>query len=227
MTTDVIGDQDFPRVIEIQAHDVCLSGALVIPPEPKGVILFAHGSGSGRLSPRNQFVGRRLRDAGLATLLIDLLTDTEGQLDEQSAEFRFDIPFLAGRLNHAIDWLARSPQTRSLSIGLFGASTGAAAALMVAAQEPRRISAVVSRGGRPDLAAEALPRTLCPTLLIVGGDDRLVLDLNRKALARLGSTTKQLVVIPGAGHLFEEPGKLEQVARLAMDWFTLHREPPA
>jgi len=186
------------------------------------VVLFAHGSGSGRHSPRNRFVARKLRDAGLATLLVDLLTAAEERADARTGHIRFDIPLLADRLCGAVEWLAAHPPTRGLRVGLFGASTGGGAALVAAAREPGKVGAVVSRGGRPDLAGDALPAALCPTLLVVGGDDDVVLDLNRQALARLGAPVRELVVVPGAGHLFEEPGKLDEVARLAADWFVRH-----
>jgi putative phosphoribosyl transferase len=180
----------------------------------------SHGSGSGRHSPRNQFVARRLQAAGLGTLLIDLLTAAEERLDDVTGRLRFDIPFLARRVSDAVEWLAANPATTELRVGLFGASTGAGAALVAAARQPDRIGAVVSRGGRPDLAGDALGRTICPTLLIVGGNDGPVIEMNEDALTRLGTQDKELVVVPGAGHLFEEPGKLEEVARLAANWFT-------
>ena len=181
-------------------------------------MLFAHGSGSSRLSPRNQFVAKRLNDARLATLLIDLLTPDEERVDDYTRELRFDIGLLADRLATCADWLAANAATADLPMGLFGASTGAAAALICAARQPDRVKAVVSRGGRPDLAGALLSAVRAPTLLIVGGRDELVLDLNRSAQKEMTPSTT-LVVVPGATHLFEEPGALEEVARLASDWF--------
>jgi putative phosphoribosyl transferase len=208
--------------VRVPAGGVTLEGTLGLPDHPTGVVLFAHGSGSGRHSPRNRFVASRLREAGLATLLVDLLTESEERIDERTAHLRFDIGLLANRLVGGIDWLGRDERTASLPVGLFGASTGGGAALVAAAQRPRQVAAVVSRGGRPDLAGAALPTVRTPTLLIVGGDDDVVITLNRQALARLGSPVKELVIVPGASHLFEEPGKLEEVARLAADWFARH-----
>jgi putative phosphoribosyl transferase len=195
-----------------------LDGGLCIPPGARGVVLFAHGSGSSRLSPRNQFVARELRNAGMATLLFDLLTREEERIDAFSAELRFDIRFLAQRLIAATDWLSARPDARALNIGYFGASTGAGAALVAAAERPDVLKAIVSRGGRPDLAADALPKVKAPTLLIVGGNDTRVIHLNDAAMRRLHSETK-LAIVPGATHLFEEPGTLEQVAQLAANWF--------
>ncbi|WP_428939128.1 dienelactone hydrolase family protein [Fontivita pretiosa] len=206
---------------------VQLEGDLIIP-EPaeqvRGVVLFAHGSGSSRFSRRNRYVAQRLRQAQLATLLMDLLTADEEAVDQQTAELRFDIDLLAERLVWAIDFLLRHPRTLKLPVGLFGASTGAAAALVAAAQRADVVGAVVSRGGRPDLAARALPKVRCPTLLIVGGEDDIVIDLNHRAM-RLMNCPARLEIIPGAGHLFEEPGALDQVARLARDWFARHLRP--
>jgi pimeloyl-ACP methyl ester carboxylesterase len=201
---------------------VVLNGDLGLPDRATGVVLFAHGSGSGRHSPRNRFVAEQLRAAGLGTLLIDLLTEREEQIDARDARLRFDIPLLAERLLGAIDWLADDERTRGLPVGLFGASTGGGAALVAAARRPDRVGAVVSRGGRPDLAGDALPRVEAPTLLIVGGDDEVVIGLNEWARDRLVAAQRELVIVPGAGHLFEEPGKLEEVARLAADWSTRH-----
>jgi putative phosphoribosyl transferase len=205
-----------------------LDGVLAIPPRPRGVVVFAHGSGSGRLSPRNQAVARVLFEAGLGTLLIDLLTPSEEAQDRVTGLLRFDIPLLAGRVIGAIDWLAAEAlvgdvpdELAELPVGCFGASTGAAAALIAAAERPHRVGAVVSRGGRPDLAADWLPRVHAPTLLIVGGEDTSVLELNRSAQSLLGGESR-LEVVPGAGHLFEEPGAIEQVAALSRDWFTRH-----
>jgi len=208
--------------VRIATGNVKLEGNLESPAGATGVVLFAHGSGSGRHSPRNRYVAERLRDAGLGTLLIDLLTESEERIDSHTAHLRFNIPLLADRLVGAIDWLGGDTRTAALPVGLFGASTGAAAALVAAAQRPERVAAIVSRGGRPDLAGEALAVVRAPTLLIVGGDDDVVITLNRHALARVESPVKELVIIPGAGHLFEEPGKLAEGARLAADWFARH-----
>nr|WP_320083312.1 alpha/beta family hydrolase [Marinobacter daqiaonensis] len=186
--------------------------------QPVGVVLFAHGSGSSRLSPRNRQVAQALVDRGLATVLLDLLTEEEEREDQVTRELRFNIPMLAGRLTDAVDWLGGDSQLQSLPVGLFGASTGAAAALIAAADRPERASAVVSRGGRPDLAGEALPRVEAATLFIVGGEDTPVIEMNRGA-AREMQCHVQTEIVPGATHLFEEPGKLEEVSRLAADWF--------
>jgi dienelactone hydrolase len=212
------------KPIRIAMGEVALDGDLAIPSNAAGVILFAHGSGSGRKSPRNQYVARELQSAGFATLLLDLLTAGEEEIDLRTRHLRFDIPLLASRLVAAADWLARQPDTRNLPIGAFGASTGAAAALIAAAERPTTIRAVVSRGGRPDLAADALARVRAPTLLLVGGNDSGVIPLNEMALARLGGE-KDLQIVPGATHLFEEPGKLEEVARNATSWFLEHLAP--
>jgi len=206
------------RLVRVRAGPAELQGNLRIPAGAGGIVVFAHGSGSGRHSPRNRFVADVLVNTGLATLLIDLLTQEEETIDLQTAELRFDIRLLADRLGGVTDWLAEEPSTAGLSIGYFGASTGAAAALIAAADRPERVRAIVSRGGRPDLAAPVLPRVAQPTLLIVGGEDEVVIDLNRQALRELGGS-KRLVIIAGATHLFEEPGALEQVAALAGDWF--------
>ncbi len=207
--------------VEVIAGDVTLAGSLGVPEGARGLVLFAHGSGSGRRSPRNRAVARALRDAGLATLLFDLLTDSEAMIDAHTAELRFDVALLARRLGGATAWALESAETRGLPIGFFGASTGAAAALIAAAALPDVVAAVVSRGGRPDLAAEALARVRAPTLLIVGGDDPTVLVMNRKALAAL-HCEKELVVVPNAGHLFQEPGALAAVATHAARWFVDH-----
>jgi pimeloyl-ACP methyl ester carboxylesterase len=208
--------------VRIRTGDVDINGDLAIPQIAAGIVLFAHGSGSSRHSPRNRFVAEVLREAGLATLLLDLLTATEESRDMSTAEFRFDIGLLADRVVGATDWLADGEATAELPVGYFGASTGAAAALVAAARRPERVRAVVSRGGRPDLAADELPRVKARTLLIVGGDDEPVIGLNRQALDRLGPTEKGLHIVPGATHLFEEPGTLAEVARLAADWFARH-----
>lgn len=206
------------HAILIPVGEVTIAGNLDIPAQATGVVIFAHGSGSSRFSPRNRFVAHALSSAGLATLLLDLLTSEEDAVDQHTGHLRFDIPLLATRLIGATDWLTQHVETRYLRIGYFGASTGAAAALVAAAERPEPVGAVVSRGGRPDLADEALARVRAPTLLIVGGHDTTVLALNREALAHLRGVN-DLAVIPGATHLFEEPGALEEVARLATAWF--------
>ena len=204
--------------VRVPVGDAELVGDLVLPGRPAGIVLFAHGSGSSRHSPRNRVVAGTLNEAGFGTLLVDLLTPAEEEADRFTGVHRFDIGLLARRLIGAIDWLRAGPAP-SLRIGLFGASTGAAAALVAAAERPEDVAAVVSRGGRPDLAGTALSRVRAPTLLIVGEADELVLELNRQALELLPGE-KRLEVVPGATHLFEEPGTLEQVARLAADWFS-------
>lgn len=209
------------RPVHVAAGDVTIEGNLVVPEGATGIVAFAHGSGSSRFSPRNRRVAQELTDRGLATLLVDLLTAEEEAVDLETAQLRFDIGLLAERLAGATDWLAGQPATRKLRIGYFGASTGAAAALVAAALQPKSIGAIVSRGGRPDLAEEALPRVHAPTLLIVGGHDLEVIALNREAFARL-TCEKKLEIVPGASHLFEEPGTLDAVARLAGDWFLAH-----
>jgi dienelactone hydrolase len=215
------------QTVRVSAGPVTLEGNLGMPPGAHGVVLFAHGSGSGRHSPRNRLVAGRLREAGLTTLLVDLLTEEEEAVDQYTGHLRFDIGLLADRLVGATDWLAGEPRTAGLSVGYFGASTGGGAALVAAARLPDVVGAVVSRGGRPDLAGDDRPAVRAPTLLLVGGDDEPVIDLNEQALARLGSPVKELGIIPGASHLFEEPGKLEEVARRAADWFTRHLHRPA
>jgi dienelactone hydrolase len=190
------------------------------------VVLFAHGSGSSRHSPRNRYVAGVLRQAGLATLLIDLLTADEEALDAHTAHLRFDIGLLAQRLEGATDWLKRQPDTASFAVGYFGASTGAGAALVAAADRPEDLGAIVSRGGRPDLAGPSLSHVRAPTLLIVGGRDEPVIEMNRRALTQLAAEEKRLVIVPGATHLFEEPGALEEVAQLASDWFTKYLRRP-
>lgn len=202
----------------IAAEGVDLNGILVQPEEIKGIILFAHGSGSSRLSPRNQQVARVLNEGGFATLLFDLLSSGESEYDQLTAEYRFNIPLLSERLITAIDWAAGRDDVDSMPIGLFGASTGAAAALVAAAERPRQIHAVVSRGGRPDLADTWLPRVQAPTLLIVGGWDSEVILLNKQAAERM-TAHKEIVIVPEATHLFEERGKLEEVSRHAVNWF--------
>jgi dienelactone hydrolase len=215
-------EQAGEHLVRIPIGPITLEGTLDIPEGARALVLFAHGSGSGRYSPRNRYVARVLRDAGLATLLMDLLTAEEDAEDRYTAHLRFDISLLAERLVGATDWQGQAPETADFRIGYFGASTGAAGALVAVAQRPDIVDAVVSRGGRPDLAGPALPRVRAPTLLIVGGDDEPVITLNRQALVRLGAREKQLVIVPGATHLFEEPGALEEVARLASDWLTRH-----
>jgi putative phosphoribosyl transferase len=216
------------RQVRVPAGPVELEGSLGVPEGARGVVLFAHGSGSGRHSPRNRYVARVLREAGLATLLIDLLTPEEEEVDLRTRHLRFDIGLLAERLVGATEWLMRNPHTQELrSIGYFGASTGAGAALVAAAQRPEEVGAIVSRGGRPDLAGEdALRQVRAPTLLIVGGEDVAVIGMNEEALGRL-RVEKELKIVPGATHLFEEPGALEEVARLAARWFVryLNRAP--
>ncbi len=206
--------------VSIPAGDASIAGDLVIPARARGIVLFAHGSGSSRHSPRNRFVAQELQKADLATLLMDLLTPSEEALDEATdGSLRFDIGLLSGRLETAADWVRANASTAELPLGYFGASTGAAAALVAAASGWRgNVSAVVSRGGRPDMAHDALGAVKAPTLLIVGGDDKVVIELNRRAL-RMLSCEKRLEIVPGATHLFEEPGTLEQVASLAADWF--------
>ncbi len=207
--------------MRIPTGPVILEGNLSIPDGARAVILFAHGSGSSRHSPRNRFVARVLNDAGLATLLTDLLTADEEEVDEVTRHLRFDIPLLAQRLVAITDWLAVQPEAQGMRIGYFGASTGAAAALVAAAERPEVVGAIVSRGGRPDLAGLAFSRVRAPTLLIVGGHDFPVLELNRQAARQLRAEA-QLSIVPGATHLFEEPGALEEVARLSAEWFARH-----
>ncbi|MCA0015715.1 dienelactone hydrolase family protein [Mesorhizobium sp. B292B1B] len=206
------------KAVQVPAGGAMLAGNLSLPREARGLVLFAHGSGSSRHSPRNRYVAGRLNEAELATLLVDLLTTEEERIDQITAELRFDIRLLADRLVQVTDWLHMSNETSALSVGYFGASTGAAAALMAAAERPNRAAAVVSRGGRPDLAAPALPRVRAPTLLVVGGADTQVIALNRSAFAAL-RCEKELAIVPAATHLFEEPGALEEVADLAIQWF--------
>jgi putative phosphoribosyl transferase len=214
--------EDIEREVSVDLEGARLEGTLVLPKDASGLVLFAHGSGSSRHSPRNRYVAQVIHSHKMGTLLFDLLTREEEGLDQYTGELRFNIPFLAARLIGVTNWAASRPETRGLKIGYFGASTGAAAALIAAAHLSDLVSAVVSRGGRPDLADEALGFVHAPTLLIVGGDDEPVITMNRQALARLSCTDKKLVIVPGATHLFEEPGTLEQVARLAADWFSEH-----
>jgi putative phosphoribosyl transferase len=205
--------------VRIGVGPVSVDGDLTVPDAAIAVVLFAHGTGSGRHSPRNRYVAEVLQQAQLATLLLDLLTPEEEAFDEQTAQLRFDIGLLGERLVLAADWLREREETRELPIGCFGASTGAAAALIAAAERPQAVGAVVSRGGRPDLAEDVLERVEAPTLLIVGGLDTTVVELNEQALRRLRVAAKKLEIVPGATHLFPEPGALEQVAQLARDWF--------
>jgi putative phosphoribosyl transferase len=206
--------------VEVPTSGVVLEGDLAFPDSPVGVVLFAHGSGSSRKSARNRFVAETLNRAAIATLLIDLLTSAEEEIDRYTREHRFDIDLLWRRLVGALDWL-RNSRGADLPVGLFGASTGAAAALIAAAERPNDVAAVVSRGGRPDLAGPALERVHAPTLFIVGERDDVVLELNERASVMLAGV-KELTVVPGASHLFEEPGALELVAQLAADWFRQH-----
>jgi pimeloyl-ACP methyl ester carboxylesterase len=203
---------------------VALEADIVVPPDAQGVVVFAHGSGSGRHSPRNRYVAGELQRAGLATVLVDLLTVREEEIDALTAELRFDIALLAGRVIAVSDWVVAHEPTAGLGVGLFGASTGAAAALVAAAARPVSVQAVVSRGGRPDLAGEALFEVRRPVLLIVGERDPVVIELNRRAQQMLAGETR-LEIVPSATHLFEEPGALEQVARLASDWFATYLRP--
>jgi putative phosphoribosyl transferase len=209
------------RAVQVPAGGVRLEGDLHLPSDAQGMVLFAHGSGSSRHSRRNRFVAQALNEAALGTLLIDLLTPQEEILEERTRHLRFDIGLLSGRLIDAVAWLQKTGETRELPIGTFGASTGAAAALVAAAQRPEAVAAVVSRGGRPDLAGSVLSQVRAPTLLIVGGADHPVIEMNEAAYALLRSE-KRMEIVPGATHLFEEPGALEEVARLARDWFQRH-----
>jgi putative phosphoribosyl transferase len=207
--------------VRIPAGRAMLDGNLTIVAQAKGLVLFAHGSGSSRHSPRNQFVARTLNDAGLATLLFDLLTPEEESVDVYTREHRFDIGLLAERLVYATKWAKQQKQTKDFRIGYFGSSTGGGAALVAAAELPNEIGAVVSRGGRPDLAGDTLPKVKAPTLLIVGGEDQVVIELNEQARVQMKCECK-IEIVPGATHLFEEPGALERVAKLAAEWFLRH-----
>lgn len=207
--------------LSVPANGAILSGELVVPAGSKGVVIFAHGSGSSRHSPRNKYVASAIQEAGVATLLMDLLTPNEERFDAVTRQLRFDIPFLARRVAGAASFISNLPETRGRQIGLFGASTGAAAALVAAAEPGQNIGAVVSRGGRPDLAEDSLPKVRAATLLIVGGLDELVIDLNEQAYNRL-QCEKEMRIVHGATHLFEEAGTLEEVARLAAGWFREH-----
>jgi putative phosphoribosyl transferase len=207
-----------PLPVRIEAAGAMLNGDLSLPADAAGLVVFAHGSGSSRHSSRNLVVADALQRHRLATLMLDLLTESEERVDVITAEFRFDIPLLADRVVAAVDWARAAEPTSSLAVGVFGASTGAAAALIAAAERPEIVRAVVSRGGRPDLAESALDRVVAPTLLVVGGRDEVVIQLNQQAFAQLHGV-KELKIVPGATHLFEEPGTLDEVTRLAHDWF--------
>lgn len=213
--------KELERPVEIEIDQTRLHGDLVIPTDARGTVIFAHGSGSSRFSRRNRMVASTLRRGGFATLLMDLLSEQEELVDARTAELRFNIGMLAERVVAAIEWVLDDPQTGELPIGLFGASTGAAAALVAAAEEPDEVRAIVSRGGRPDLAGDALPKVTAPTLLIVGGDDTQVIALNKEAMARMTAPVR-LEIIPGATHLFEEPGTLDKVAALAQEFYSEH-----
>jgi dienelactone hydrolase len=211
------------RYVQILSMGVRLEGIVSIPEEARGFVVFVHGSGSSRHSPRNQYVAQTLQEGGLATLLFDLLTPYEEESDLQTRYLRFDVDLLARRTAGVLEWLNLQPYAYGLKKGLFGSSTGAAAALMAAAELPDTVDAVVSRGGRPDLADRTLPQVESPTLLIVGGNDDVVIDLNEQALSQMQPLTEtKLTVVPGVSHLFEEPGALEHAARLARDWFQRH-----
>jgi putative phosphoribosyl transferase len=208
------------RYVQILSTGVHLEGIVSVPEAAKGLVVFVHGSGSSRHSPRNQYVAQTLQQGGLATLLFDLLTASEEEIDLQTRHLRFDIDLLARRTSGALEWLALQPYVHGLKIGLFGSSTGAAAALMAAAELPDKVAAVVSRGGRPDLAGSALTKVKAPTLFMVGGNDEAVIHLNEQALSQMQpGEEKKLTIVPGASHLFEEPRSLEYVARLATEWF--------
>jgi putative phosphoribosyl transferase len=207
--------------VAITAGKATLAGSLSVPPGAGAIVAFAHGSGSGRHSPRNRHVASVLQQAGMATLLMDLLTAEEEAIDLQTGRFRFDIALLGARVVAATDWLRSREETAQMALGWFGASTGAAAALVGAAERPDDVAAVVSRGGRPDLAARSLPLVKAPTLLIVGGDDVAVIGMNEDAMAQMRCKV-EMKILPGAGHLFEEPGALDEVARMTLDWFALH-----
>ena len=221
MATQIV---EHAHQVQVPVNDVQLDGDLIIPENAHALVVFAHGSGSSRLSTRNRFVAMELRQAGLATRLVDLLTRREEEIDARTAHLRFDIGLLAQRLVAAAQFASLDPRTMNFPIGLFGASTGGGAALVAAARKPQLIQAVVSRGGRPDLAQDALPKVKCPTLLIVGGDDEPVIGMNKDAMRQM-TTDVELKIIPGATHLFEEPGALEQVAHLAAAFFNRHLHP--
>jgi pimeloyl-ACP methyl ester carboxylesterase len=211
------------RYVQILSTGVHLEGIVSVPEDPQGLVVFVHGSGSSRHSPRNQFVAQMLQEGGLTTLLFDLLTTSEEEIDLRTRHLRFDIDLLARRTAGVLEWLDLQPFAHELKRGLFGSSTGAAAALMAAVEVPDKVDAVVSRGGRPDLAGPALPKVQVPTLLIVGSNDESVIDLNEEALDQMQEgLEKKMVIVPGASHLFEEPGTLEHAAQLAAEWFQMH-----
>jgi dienelactone hydrolase len=214
--TEITSKQE--KEIEIQVNEVVLRGNLTVPEKSTGIVIFAHGSGSGRFSPRNREVAKALNEKNLATLLFDLLTETEEDVDNVTAQYRFDIPLLAQRLVGVTDWVTENSNLKNLNIGYFGASTGAGAALIAAAERSKIIRAVVSRGGRPDLAGAYLLKVLAPTLFIIGSLDLQVIELNKQAQVQMKTLT-ELVLVTGATHLFEEPGTLDQVVKLACDWF--------
>ena len=209
------------KAVEIQVNKEAVHGDLILVPGSKGIVLFAYGSGSSRFSQRERFVSEKLNDAGISTLFIDLLTEEEEKIDEMTREYRFNIPLLADRLDAAVHWERKNKDTKHMKVGLFGGSTGASACLIASAKHPGEVSAVVSRGGRTDLADEQLPRIKAPTLFIVGGDDLEVLNLNEMSL-KLLKCEKKLEIVPNATHLFEEPGKLDEVAKLSIKWFKEH-----
>lgn len=216
----------FKAEVKIPAGNVMLEGELVLPREAQGIVLFVHGSGSSRHSSRNQYVAQMLQATGIGTLLFDLLTEYEEAIDRSTGHLRFDIGLLSERLIHTTHWIQRNSNTQNLTIGYFGASTGGAAAMVAAALLGDQISTIVSRGGRPDLAGDALPKVKAPTLLIVGGFDKIVIELNRQAFEQL-QCEKSLKIVPAASHLFEEPGKLEEVAKISSDWFAQYLKEPA
>ncbi|MCC7528215.1 MAG: alpha/beta fold hydrolase [Candidatus Melainabacteria bacterium] len=223
MHADFAGKIGFSTDVTIHLDHKQLEGILSVPPEPKGLVLFVHGSGSSRFSPRNRQVAKALNKEGMATLLFDLLTPEEERVDTCTAQLRFDIDFLSKRVNQIAKWVQHHKSLCHLPVGYFGASTGAAAALASAAQNPKTVKAVVSRGGRPDLAGYLLERVECPSLFIVGQNDQEVLDLNKQAMGLLPEdTVKSLAIVPGATHLFEEPGTLESVSELAAGWFATY-----
>lgn len=216
-------ENQYVRILSTGVH---LEGILSVPEGATGLVVFVHGSGSSRHSPRNQYVAQTLQESGLATLLFDLLTASEEEIDLQSRHLRFDVDLLAKRTSGVLEWLTLQPYDYISKIGLFGSSTGAAAALITASELPNRVHAVVSRGGRPDLAGPALPKVQAPTLLIVGGNDEAVIHLNEQALAQMQpGEDKKLMIVPGASHLFHEPGTLQHAARLARDWFQAYLSP--
>ena len=225
-TTTTLKREIAEHEVSIPVGRITLEGTLAIPQDATGIVLFVHGSGSSRHSPRNRFVAGALQAEGIATLMFDLLTRKEEIVDERTAELRFDIHLLTKRLIGATKWVTQNPETKRLKVGYFGASTGAAAALVAAAELRETVGAVVSRGGRPDLAGDALGMVRAPTLLIVGDNDEVVIELNQRAEARLRDAVRKLVIVPGATHLFEEPGTLEEVATTAAKWFHEYLTPP-